>query len=444
MAGGTPRGHERSMTDSRGNQDELPGTGLLGAPVSRRRVLGGLATAVALAGVSFAPSRAKASSGWDFIVIGAGVFGAWTAWYLRRDGHKVLLLDAWGAAHSRASSGGETRLIRTEYAGDPLYTRWAWESLVEWHALSRRHESPIFHETGALFFYAENTPAIDRSIALQQALGIPIEKIAAREMARRWPQIHFDGIAFGVMQRTMGVLMARRSVQTLVGEFVKAGGSFRQLAVDPPHSERAALAAITGNGGEALHADRFIFACGPWLPKLFPEVVGARIVPTRQEVFFFAPEAGDTRFEAARLPAWVDASSTEYPYGFPDIEGRGFKIALDARGPAIDPDVTDRRISDQALARVRAYLARRFPDLARRPLAESRVCQYENSDNGDLLIDRHPVWGNAWLVGGGSGHGFKHGPAVGRYVTDLVLGVGKPEPRFALTSHRQHGAVRQP
>lgn len=406
--------------------------------ISRRDLLKGLATAGALAGVSFAPAKAQTAGSWDFIVIGAGVFGAWTAWNLQRKGHKVLLLDAWGAAHSRSSSGGETRLIRTEYASNALYTRWAWESLGEWHELSRRHESPIFHEVGALYMYPKDSANIDRSIAIQQALDIPIEKLNVSDMAKRWPQIDFDGIAVGVMQPTMGALMARRSVQTLVGEFVKAGGSFRQFAVDPPRSERAALDAITGTGGETLSAGRFVFACGPWLPKLFPEAVGARIVPTRQDVFFFAPEAGDARFEGANLPAWVDLSTKEYHYGFPDIESRGFKIALDEHGPRFDPDATDRRITDQALADVRAYLARRFPALARRPLAESRVCQYENSHNGDLLIDRHPSWDNVWLVGGGSGHGFKHGPAVGRYVTDLVLGTGKAEPRLTLASHKIH------
>jgi glycine/D-amino acid oxidase-like deaminating enzyme len=182
-----------------------------------------------------------------------------------------------------------------------------------------------------------------------------------------------------------------------------------------------------------------IFACGPWLPKLFPDVVGGRIVPTRQDVFFFAPNAGDTRFEGANLPAWVDVSSKDLHYGFPDIEYRGFKIALDTHGPKFDPDGGDRRITDQALADVRAYLARRFPDLARRPLAESRVCQYENSHDGNLLIDRHPAWTNTWIVGGGSGHGFKHGPAVGRYVSDLVFGAARVEPAFLFTSHKVHG-----
>jgi monomeric sarcosine oxidase len=412
------------------------------APVSRRRVLGSLAAAGALSHAAATASTAAGANAWDFVVVGAGVFGAWTAWTLQKRGYRVLLLDAWGAAHSRASSGGETRLIRTEYGGEPLYTRWAWQSLAEWHALSRRHESPIFHQTGALYLYPADGEAIDRSIALQRSLGIPIEKLAAAEMARRWPQIRFDGIAVGILQPTMGALMARRSVQTLVDEFVAAGGGFRQFAVDPPRSDRASLDAIAGSGGETFRAARFIFACGPWLPKLFPEAVGGRIVPTRQDVFFFAPSSGDRRFEGANLPAWVDVSSKDLHYGFPDIESRGFKIALDAHGPRFDPDGPDRRITHRALADIRAYLAYRFPDLASRPLSESRVCQYENSDTGNFLIDRHPDWDNVWLAGGGSGHGFKHGPAVGRYVADLVLGSGRAEPRFALAAHRVHDGER--
>jgi len=429
------------MTDADNTGREAPAAAIAAPSVSRRNVLKGLATAVALAGIAPAPARARTPARWDSIVVGAGVFGAWTAWTLQRKGHRVLLLDAWGAAHSRASSGGETRLIRTEYAADPLYTRWAWESLADWHALSGRLADPIFHQTGALYLYPEDTDGIDRSIAMQRALGIPIEKLAAGEMARRWPQIDFDGITVGILQPTMGALMARRSVQALVAGFQEAGGGFRRFAVDPPRSQRASLDAVTGNGGEMLRADRFIFACGPWLPRLFPEAVGARIVPTRQDVFFFAPEAGDARFDGAHLPAWVDAGSKDLHYGFPDIEARGFKIALDVHGPEFDPDASDRRIGDRALADVRAYLARRFPDLARRPLAESRVCPYENTDDGNLLIDRHPAWANTWIVGGGSGHGFKHGPAVGRYVAGLVLGEGRAESRFALSSHRVHGAA---
>lgn len=411
-------------------------------PVSRRRVVGALATVAALAGTGIAApkGRSREARMWDCIVVGAGAFGSWTAWNLQRSGRRVLLLDAWGPAHARASSGGETRLIRTEYGGDPLYTRWAWESLAEWRALSGRHEGPLFHPVGALYFFAHDSDDIDRSVALQRNLGIPIEKIAAPELARRWPQVDFTGIAVGMLQPTMGVLMARRAVQRLVDDFVQAGGTYRQLAVDPPRGVQGTLEAITASGGESLRAGEYIFCCGPWLPRVFPEVVGTRIAPSRQEVYFFAPPAGDARFEGTSLPAWVDASSPDLHYGFPDIESRGFKIAIDRRGPPIDPDAADRRISDQGLEGVRAYLARRFPELATRPLAESRVCAYECSENRDLLIDRHPLWRNAWIVGGGSGHGFKHGPAVGRYVAGLVAGTGAAEPRLSLSAHAAQGA----
>ncbi|HEY0621811.1 FAD-dependent oxidoreductase [Sphingomonas sp.] len=406
---------------------------------SRRQLLGAVAAAALVPSSAKARNRTVSRDRWDVIVVGAGVFGAWAAWNLQRRGKRVLLADAWGVGHNRSSSGGETRLIRTEYAGNALYTRWAWESLAEWHALGRRHEARLFHKTGALYLYPQDSAQIDRSIAMQRALGIPIDRLAAPHMAKRWPQIDFSGIAVGVMQPTMGALMARNSVQALVGDFVKAGGSFRQFAIDPPRGSLSVLDTVTGTGGEALRAEQFVFACGPWLPKLFPDVVGSRIVPTRQDVFFFAPAPGDVRFDGAHLPAWVDVSSKDLHYGFPDIEARGFKIALDAHGPRFDPDGSDRRITDQALADVRAYLAHRFPDLARRPLADSRVCQYENTDNGHLLIDRHPAWANAWIVGGGSGHGFKHGPAVGRYVADLALGTGAAVPDLMLAAHRPHG-----
>lgn len=407
--------------------------------VNRREVLGGM-TALAAAGAlasnagSAAESRGPQAK-WDVIVVGAGVFGAWTASKLNRLGKKVLLVDAWGPAHSRASSGGESRLTRTEYGGDELYTRMAWESLRDWQMLSHHAGLPIFHPVGALYLYQDEHPEIATSLALHQRLGIPFLKLSRAQLVKQYPQIGMDDIVVGVLQPTMGALMARRAVQTLVAQFIASGGEYRQVAIQPPRAG-ASVDELTGSRGETLRADQYVFACGPWLPKLFPDVIGSRIRPTRQDVFFFAPEAGDARFEGRNLPAWVDPDHKNQHYGFPSLEERGFKIALDAHGPKFDPDTGERQITAAALANVREYLAQRFPALANRPLSESRVCQYENSASGDLIIDRHPVWANAWLVGGGSGHGFKHGPEVGRYTAQLVTGnLREPEPRFALAKH---------
>ena len=390
-------------------------------------------TVLAAAGASAAAARA-APVAWDAVVVGAGVFGAWTAERLRAAGQKVLLLDAWGPAHARSSSGGESRMTRTDYGPDEIYTRMAHASLGPWQALSKIAGLPIFHPAGVLFFFQNDEAYRRDSIAVHRRLGLPIEVLDRAALVRRWPQIDFEGVNFGLHEPQFGALMARRAVLTLVDRFVRAGGSYRQAQVRAP-TAAAHLDAVVTESGEAIRAKRFVFAAGPWLPKLFPALLGNRIFPTRQEVFFFAPPAGDDRFGPARLPGWADWNGGDIVYGFPDLETRGFKIAQDRHGAPIDPDQGDRIASAEGLAYARGYVARRFPALANAPLVESRVCQYENSANGDFLVDRHPDWPNAVLVGGGSGHGFKHGPEVGRLAAALALNPATaPEPRFTLAT----------
>jgi len=395
---------------------------------------------VASAGVGAASATSKARAAQrdaDVVVVGAGVFGAWTAERLRAAGKRVLLLDAWDPAHARASSGGESRLIRTAYGADDVYTRMAWDSLAEWRRLSEAAELPLFHPTGILFFFEREEPYARQSIAAHKALGIPMEVLDRTALARRFPQADWSGVELGLYEADRGALMARRAVQTLVERFVRAGGRYRQAAVRVTAGGERLDGVETAGGGQVT-AETFVFACGPWLPKLFPDLLGTRIFPTRQEVFFFAPPAGDDRFGPGRLPGWADFNDGDIFYGFPDLEGRGFKIAHDQHGPPIDPDGGDRQITPGMLEESRAYMARRFPALARAPLVESRVCQYENSANGDFLIDRHPQWANVVLVGAGSGHGFKHGPAVGRRAAALALDpASKPEPRFSLATKGQ-------
>jgi len=410
------------------------------ARMTRRMAIKAGAAAAAVAG---APALG-ASRRPDTIVVGAGVFGACTARALQRSGQQVLLIDAWGPAHARASSGGESRLTRGSYGGDEVYTRMAWDSLAEWRALSARAELPLFHKAGVLFFFPTAEDYVRKTVEVHGRLKLPTRLMERPEMRRRFPMIDFDGIELGLWEPEFGALMARRAVQTIVAEFVAAGGEYRRGAVEPPEDGDGPLERLSLRGGEKASAARYVFACGPWLPKLFPALLGRRIFPTRQEVFFFRPPAGDPRFGPDALPGWADFNAGDIFYGFPDLEGRGFKIGHDLHGPPIDPDQGDRTPSPAALAEVRAYMERRFPGLRGAPLSEARVCQYENSANGDLLIDWHPLRPNVALVGAGSGHGFKHGPAVGAYAAKLVTGtLAAPEPRFSLASkgERQARAV---
>ena len=194
------------------------------------------------------------------------------------------------------------------------------------------------------------------------------------------------------------------------------------------------LSHITTASGDTIHADRFVFACGPWLGSVLPDVLGGRIFPTRQEVFYFGVTAGDRRFASPAMPVWLDFGRDWY--GFPDIDGRGFKLAHDTHGEAIDPDSMERAPSAARIASAREFLTLRFPALSSAPLLSAEVCQYENTSNGDFVIDRHPAFDNVWIAGGGSGHGFKHGPAIGEYLAARMLDDGPVEPRFSVATKK--------
>jgi sarcosine oxidase len=367
----------------------------------------------------------------DFVVVGAGVFGAWIAHTLRRRGHSVVLVDAYGAGNSRSSSGDESRIIRMGYGRDRLYTRWSANSLQLWQELFHSTSQSLFIETGVLWLGSDTDVYTREIVDGLAAEGIAHEKLSAREIAARFPQIGLERVSFGVFEPASGVLLARRSVQAVVDDAVRSGVQFLVEGVVPPQ-RRARLDSLRTRSGQSISGSTFIFACGAWLPQMFPEILATRIFPTRQEVFYFGPPAGTSRFKNPAMPAWLHHE--DEIYGLPDIENRGIKIASDRHGEPFDPESGDRLVAEQASQQMRAYLRCRLPELKDAPLLESRVCQYENTSNGDFLIDRHPEIGNAWLVGGGSGHGFKHGPAVGKYVTETILDASEPEMRFSMQS----------
>jgi len=375
----------------------------------------------------------------DVAVVGAGVFGVWTAYQLCRNGASVVLIDAYGPANSRASSGGESRIVRLGYGPDEIYTRSASRSLELWREFFDRltpEESDsgsetLFHRTGVLWLAHETDAYCEATLDTLKSIGAKFERLERDELQRRYPQLELGPVAWGILESEAGALMARRAVQALCIRAREDGVTYLEQAIVPPH-EHGRLESIATSSGLKVFAGKFVFACGPWLPKLFPAILRNRLQITRQEVFFFGVPPGDDRFSPKHLPVWIDFN--DLVYGIPNLEGRGFKLAIDAHGPEFDPDSGERVTSAQGVTDVRNYLRRRVPALANAPVTETRVCQYENTANGDFLIDAHPKIENLWLVGGGSGHGFKHGPAVGEYTARLISGNGMPEPRFSLAS----------
>jgi glycine/D-amino acid oxidase-like deaminating enzyme len=357
------------------------------------------------------------------VVVGAGAFGGWTALYLLRGGARVTLLDAWGPGNSRSSSGGETRVIRGTYGPAQPYTQLAARAIELWREHQAQWNRKFFFPIGVLWMVEGDGAYELGSISSLKAAGIPFEELATSELARRWPQISFENVQSGIYEPHSGYLLARASAQAVVERFVSEGGEYRQAAVVNdidnylPDEESKSLRL---SDGTTIAADRFVFACGPWMGKLFPKTMGPHFLSTRQEIFFFGTPAGDPRYNEGNVPVWGDHSG-HFMYGIPGNQERGFKLADDTRGPEFDPTSGERLVSEASVKDIRKYLAYRFPGMKDAPLLESRVCQYENTKDENFVIDRHPHNQNVWMVGGGSGHGFKHGPALGEMVAKLVL-----------------------
>jgi sarcosine oxidase len=371
---------------------------------------------------------------YDFAIIGAGVFGAWTAHFLRQSGASVALLDAYGPANSRASSGGETRVIRMGYGPDELYTRWAMRSLPHWRELAACTGQEIFRRTGVLWLSDEADAYLKSLCRVLKQAGVEPEELNSEEIVLRWPQLRFHDVTRGVLEPASGVLLAREAVQTLVKELVKGGVEYIPSSASAPLGSNPS--GIQSSSGQSIAAGTFIFCCGPWLPKIFPELLGGRIFPTRQEVFFLGSPPGSGDFRPPRMPVWLHRTHADLPYALPDIDGRGFKIAFDSHGERFDPDTGMRVVAQSSMDHLRGYLRQHIPSLEHAPVLETRVCQYENTWNGDFLIDRHPEMESVWIAGGGSGHGFKHGPALGEYLSGCILNDSPVEPRFSLSAKR--------
>jgi glycine/D-amino acid oxidase-like deaminating enzyme len=366
-------------------------------------------------------------------VVGAGAFGGWTALHLLERGARVTLLDAWGPGNSRSSSGGETRIMRCTYGPDQPYTELAARSLKLWHKYERRWKKQFFHPAGVLWMVSSRDDAYERgSLPMLRDARIKYRVLSSAQMKKRWPHINFSDVHWGILEPECGYLDARLGCQAVLEAFIAAGGLYRQVAVLPEGRDDSAIEALSLSDGTRLQADFYIFACGPWLGKLFPETLGGFIQPTKQDIFFFGSPAGDSRFSDSHTPVWGDHGERFF-YGIPGNDCRGFKVADDTRGEDFDPTSGERLVNHETLHRVREYIEWRFPAMKGAPLVETRVCQYEQTPDSDFIVDRHPGMNNVWLLGGGSGHGFKHGPALGELMAELALKGGGTTVRWSLS-----------
>jgi sarcosine oxidase len=404
--------------------------------MNRRTFLGTAAAGVGTLALPRARAQAGAAtrqltgSGADVVVVGAGAFGGWTAFYLREMGVDVTMVDAYGAGNARASSGGETRQIRAGYGNQEYYTRWVVDAFARWKKRQAEWGRTLFFETGQIALAQEWTKNLKETQTVLDRVGVETHVLTQADVVRRFPQVNAEGINLGVYTPGTGVLKAREGCQAVADAFQRNGGRFTIARASLGRQAGGKLHDVALSNGQTIAAQSFVFAVGPWLPKVFPDVMANRLKTPRHVELFYGTPPGDERFTYPNFPNW----SVGGAYGFPSIEGRGFKVALEGT-LIVDPDTQQRVVTAEEMAKGREFVARWFPLLKDQPLIESKVCQYEMSVDSNFIVQRHPALENVWLVGGGSGHGYKHGIVLGEYVANRVL--GKPtdpalEPIFKL------------
>jgi len=364
---------------------------------------------------------APANSSAEVVVVGAGAFGGWTALYLREMGASVTLIDEYGPGNSRATSGGESRQIRAGYGDREIYTRWVLQAFERWKAREAQWGKTLFFHTGQLTLSREWTKELADTRIVFDKLGVKYAIVKHDDLRRQYPQMNMQQIDFGMFTPSTGVLKAREGCVAVAQAFERKGGRFVTAKVDLGRRAGGRLEDVALSTGGRVAAQTFVFACGPWLPKVFPDVMKNKLATPRRVVFFYGTPPGDERFTFPNFPTWA----VDNAYGFPSIEGKGFKVVPTFERLIVDPDTQEHTLTSDELRRGREFVAKWFPALATQPLVESKVCQREDSIDEHFIVDRHPELSNVWLVGGGSGHGYKHGIMLGDYVANRVLGKDK-------------------
>jgi sarcosine oxidase len=403
--------------------------------MNRRRFL--TAASAGVGTLALGAGRLLASQGsrtTEIVVVGAGAFGGWTALYLREQGFTVTLVDQYGPGNSRATSGGESRQIRAGYGERELYTRWVLQAFDRWKAREDEWGKTLLFRTGQISLAREWTRELTGTRKVFDKLGVKYEIVKHDDLARRYPQMNTGSVDFGMYVPSTGVLKAREGCVAVAQAFEKKGGRFLTAKVELGTRAGGVLQDVALSTRQTIAAQTFVFACGPWLPKVFPSVMKNKLITPRRVVFFYGTPPGDERFTYPNFPTWA----VDNAYGFPSIEGKGFKVVPTFERVLVDPDTQEHTLTADEIRQGRAFVTKWFPALADQPLVESKVCQREDSIDEHFIVDRHPELSNVWLVGGGSGHGYKHGIMLGEYVANRVVGKDR-SPELAATFKLKDG-----
>jgi glycine/D-amino acid oxidase-like deaminating enzyme len=344
-------------------------------------------------------------------VLGGSAWGGWIALKLLEAGLAVQVIEPQGAGHDQSGSGGLSRIIRATYGGDPLYMDMVDQSFKDWDAYARLWNKPLITYTGLLWLFQTDPAYVTHSLAQMHEFGYALEDWTLSRAQNSYPDFRWDDIQHVFYEPKAGFIPAADTCRLLQQQVIAAGGQWLSLSGKPGSASNDQLQEVLLSNGEKLTADWYVFAAGAWNPLLFPDVFHEKVYLSRHEVSFFSPKQA-----TPQLPIWLDfdAAGTLF-YGIPHQEP-GIKVSFDERTHTLTDANAERTTNPILVQRNQQYLNHRLPFTQQNNLAHNRVCVYDNTPDGDFILDIHPRYNNVLIASGSSGHGYKMGPAIGQLV----------------------------
>jgi len=354
------------------------------------------------------------------VVVGGGVFGAASALELARRGWRVTLLDPHPLPYAGASSTDVSKLVRMDYGSDVFYHELAEAALDGWDRWNADWPRAPYHEDGLLVLSRGPMSPGGFEHDSRRVLGErghATERVAAHARAERYPAWRSEAHADGYFNPRAGWAESGAVVEQLLEQARAAGVEVRQAGFDSLLVRGSRAEGVLTAAGARLTSDVVLVCAGAWTPTLLPWL-SDRMWATAQSVVHV--RAADPRaFRPPAFPPWAADIAGSGWYGFPATPDGHVKVGHHAKGARVDPTARG-EVSEEHVARVRAFLRESLPDLAEAPVSLRRVCLYCDTFDGDFFIDHDPERAGLVVASGGSGHAFKFAPILGPLIADVV------------------------
>lgn len=355
----------------------------------------------------------------DHIIVGAGSMGSATAYYLGKQGRRVLLIDAFTPPHDEGSHHGDTRLIRFAYGEGEKYVPFVLRAKELWDDIAEHSGMKNFIQTGIINVGDEQDPFIQSVKNTSESFNLPLHVMTAKGVMEKWPGISIPNHFVALHETESGVMLTKPAIQ---GYLQEAFNYDVTPQFNSPVTQIEVLngkAIVTIANGEQFEAENCIVTVGAWA-KTVLEQTGIKIPVQATRKTFAWFDAPEQLYSEELYPGFTFQFGQESYYGFPSIDGAGLKVGRHDQGIAVDPSEVKAPFGEVAGDKedLQQFLNVYMPEVG--ALKQGKTCMYAMTPDEDFIIDSHPIHKEIILAAGFSGHGFKFASAVGEALSEIA------------------------